>query len=173
MGRPVHVRMTKWGDRPHWEYRAVHLGADEHGDWFGCPRGTHHERPGLAFDSEVDKVVLAPRAGGWKASLYAPGMWVDTYVDVSTPPVFDGEVLRAIDLDLDVIRAADGSVFLDDEDEFVEHRVLFGYPDDVVREAEATAAWLLDAVRERRAPFDGVTASAWLARLADLADGRR
>lgn len=167
MGRPVRVRMTKWGDRPHWEYEGVHLGTDDHGEWFGFPAGTHHARPGLSFDSDVDCVSLLPREGWWFAGFYAPGIWVHTYVDVTTPGSWDGETLSAVDLDLDVIRRDDGSVFLDDEDEFVEHRDLFGYPAEVVADAEAGAAWLMDAVRERRAPFDG-TASAWLGRLAEL-----
>lgn len=168
MGRPVRVRMTKWGERPHWAYDGLLLGSDEHGDWLGFLAGTHHERPGLSFDSDVDCVTLVPRSGWWLAGFYAPGIWAHTYVDVATPAVWDGDTLRSVDLDLDVIRRDDGSVFLDDEDEFVEHRRLFGYPDDVVGEAERTAAWLLDAVREERAPFDGATASAWLRRLADV-----
>ena len=171
MGRPVRVCMTKWGDRPHWEFDGVHLGADEHGEWIGFPTGTHHARPGLAFDSAVDSVTLVPTDGWWLATLHAPGIWADTYIDLATPAVWDGDVLRSIDLDLDVIRRSDGTVYLDDEDDFLAHRELYGYPDDVVRAAETNAAMLLDAVRQRRAPFDGVTASAWLARLADLHGG--
>ena len=41
--------MTKWGDRPHWEFDAVLLGSDEHGDWLGIPGGTHMSRPGAAY----------------------------------------------------------------------------------------------------------------------------
>ena len=49
-----------------------------------------------------------------------------------------------IDLDLDVVRRrATGLVELRDEDEFAEHRARFGYPDDVVAEAQAAAGWLL------------------------------
>ena len=45
-GDPVEVRMTKWGDRPHWEFACLYLGDDEHGDWLGFPRGTQMTRPG-------------------------------------------------------------------------------------------------------------------------------
>ena len=34
-GDAVRVVMTKWGDRPHWEFDATYLGSDEHGDWIG------------------------------------------------------------------------------------------------------------------------------------------
>ncbi|WP_180935649.1 DUF402 domain-containing protein [Nocardioides ungokensis] len=37
-------------------------------------------------------------------------------------------MLRAVDLDLDVVRGRTGRVWIDDEDEFAEHRVRFGYP---------------------------------------------
>lgn len=162
--------MTKWGERPHWEFDATFLGSDEHGDWLGIPRGTHHARPGLAFDSEVDSVTLAPREGWWCATFHAPGIWCDTYVDMSTQPVWDGAVLRAVDLDLDVIRRADGSVYVDDEDEFAEHRVLFDYPAEVVAAAEASRDAVLDAVRRSAAPYDG-TAGRWLGVLSRLSGG--
>ena len=32
--------MSKWGDRPHWEFDALFLGSDRHGDWLGIPVGT-------------------------------------------------------------------------------------------------------------------------------------
>ena len=43
--------------------------------------------------------------------------------------------VTAVDLDLDVVRGWTGRVWVDDEDEFADHRVRFGYPADVVRMA--------------------------------------
>jgi protein associated with RNAse G/E len=51
---------------------------------------------------------------------------------MTTVPIFGTETITAVDLDLDVIRRHDGTVFVDDEDEFTEHRELYGYPVDVV-----------------------------------------
>ncbi len=48
-------------------------------------------------------------------------------------------MLRAVDLDLDVVRGNTGRVWVDDEDEFAEHRVAFDYPEDVVTSAVASA----------------------------------
>lgn len=160
--------MCKWGDRPHWEFDAVHLGADEHGTWLGLPRGTPLARPGAAFSTETDQVVLVPDAG-WVATFHAPGYAVATYVDITTVPVWDGAVLRCVDLDLDVIRSAEGDVWVDDEDEFAAHRVTYGYPDDVVAAAERGCAAVLDAVLHERAPYDGAAGGRWFARLAALA----
>ena len=103
-GTPIRCEMTKWGDRPHWEFDGVYLGADEHGEWLGFPEGTLNQRPGLELVSEVDAVTLVPAEGWYAATFHAPGIWCDLYVDIATPGEWDGTVLRAVDLDLDVIR---------------------------------------------------------------------
>jgi hypothetical protein len=157
--------MTKWGDRPHWEFDATYLGDDEHGDWIGIVAGTPMSRPGAAFDSTVDQVGLVPRDAGWLATFHAPGYGVLTYVDMTTVPVWDGTTLRAVDLDLDVVLPATGAAYVDDEDEFAEHRVVFGYPPEVVTLAEEACSWVLSGVRGRRPPFDGASSDRWLDRL--------
>jgi hypothetical protein len=166
--------MTKWGGRPHWEFEAVHLGGDAYGDWCGVPAGTVFLRPDAEYVSPVDQVMLAPAADAddrhWLATFHADGGVVEVYVDMTTPPEWDGPVLRAVDLDLDVVRDPDGRVWVDDEDEFAEHRVAFGYPADVVAQAERAAERIRDAVSGRVAPFDGTTHRAWLDRFAGAAD---
>jgi hypothetical protein len=157
--------MTKWGGRPHWEYDATFLGADEHGQWLGCPIGTFYARPGMAFLSDFAGVVLVPAGGvAHLAAFNDEHAGAATYVDMTTPPTWAGSVLQAVDLDLDVVKLHDGTVYLDDEDEFAEHQVTFGYPADVVAMAERSAAEVLSAVQQGTAPYDG-TADAWLAGL--------
>jgi protein associated with RNAse G/E len=84
-----------------------------------------------------------------------------------------------VDLDLDVIRmsptaaprvppgvaAAPGEIFIDDEDEFAEHQVAFGYPDDVVAAAQAACADVRRWAEQSVAPFDGVAPRVWLDRV--------
>ena len=160
--------MSKWGDRAHWEYDAVYLGSDEHGDWLGCPAETFYARPGLAFVATFSGVVLRPAGGAAHlAAFNDEHAQAAVYVDMTTPPVWDGTVLRAVDLDLDVVRRHDGTVYLDDEDEFAEHQVAYGYPADVVAMAERSAAEVLAAVRAETAPYDG-SHLPWAERLASL-----
>jgi len=165
-GDPARIELSKWGDRPHWELGATYLGSDEHGDWLGVPAGTLHARPGLSFVSEVDSVTLAPRDRPWCATFHAPGIWCTVYVDMTTPPSWDGTTLRAVDLDLDVIRGSDGVAWVDDEDEFAEHQITLGYPPEIVRLAETSRDAVLDDVRRGQPPFDLETPRAWLARVA-------
>lgn len=174
-GDDVRVVMTKWGDRPHWEYTARFLGSDPHGNWLGIPAGTMMTRPGATYVAPTDQVGLAPPPGpdadrGWLATFHAVDGPLRVYVDVTTPPVWDGAVLRTVDLDLDVVRDNTGRVWVDDEDEFAEHRSRFGYPDELVRAALAACDRVHADVAAARAPYDG-SADAWLARLRDVAAG--
>lgn len=165
-GDRVRVECRKWVDDPHWEFDAMRLGEDEHGVWLGVAKGTHLSRPGAAFDATHHHVVLAPYDAWFLATFYGdqPGRPVDVYVDIATPCEWRGDVLRAVDLDLDVIRGEHGRAWVDDEDEFAEHRVSLGYPDELVREASRSCAEVLSQVEDRTGPFDGV-ATEWLARL--------
>jgi hypothetical protein len=165
-GGPVRVVMTKWGDLPHWEYDAALLGRDPHGDWVGIPAGTPMGRPGATFTPPVDSVLLVPSGGsGWLATFYAPGFRVEVYVDITSPPRWDGPLLRATDLDLDVVRGEKGRVWVDDEDEFAAHRLTLGYPEELVAEASRTCTAVHAAVVDRTPPFDRDTPAGWLAHL--------
>jgi predicted RNA-binding protein associated with RNAse of E/G family len=70
---------------------------------------------------------------------------IDLYVDIVCPPQWrTPSQLRLVDLDLDVIRRRDGTVLIDDEDEFNEHAVSLGYPPQVAQSARDAA----DAIYE-------------------------
>ena len=183
-GTPIRCEMTKWGDRQHWQFEGIYLGADEHGEWLGFPQDTHNHRPDYEFHSEVDAVTCVPADGWYAATFHAPGIWCDLYIDITTPGQWDGTVLRAVDLDLDVIRMADplpakvyeaakeagrvaGETFVDDEDEFAEHQVAYGYPAEVVAAAQAECDRLVVAVRTGAAPYDG-SHRRWLDELSRL-----
>jgi uncharacterized protein len=163
--------LGKWGGRPHWEFDAVLLGTDEYGDWLGIEAGTRMARPGAEYVAPVPQVGLSPGPGpdedrGWLATFHARGGQVQVYVDMTTPPVWDGSTLTAVDLDLDVVRGNSGRVWVDDEDEFADHRVRFGYPDDVVRLAMGSCDRVRAAMLAGAAPYDGVTHLRWLDRLS-------
>ncbi|MDN4171473.1 DUF402 domain-containing protein [Nocardioides sp. SOB77] len=168
-GSRITVAMTKWGDRPHWRYDAVLLGSDAHGDWLGVAAGTSMTRPGASYVAPTDQVVLVPPAGpdlerAWVTTFHGEGGPIEAYVDITTPPAWDGATLRAVDLDLDVLRGLTGRVWVDDEDEFAEHRVSLGYPPQVCDLAVASCDRVRALVAAAHAPYDG-TAREWLARV--------
>jgi len=174
VGDRVRIEMEKWGGRPHWRFQATWLGVDRHGEWIGIPTGTPMSRPGMGLVSSNDQLGLVPSVDlpedqrWWLATFHAPDApRVSVYVDITTPPRWEGSVLRTVDLDLDVIRLVDGHVFVDDEDEFAEHQLQLGYPPDVVALAEATRDRVDAAIRRDDPPFDG-SHQTWLSLLDDL-----
>lgn len=168
-GSPVSVRVTKWGGGRHWEYEGVYLGVDEHGDWLGFPAGTHCARPAKSFDAQWAWVSLVPRHDAAHfASFNAEGHHEAIYVDMTTPPEWGGDVLRMIDLDLDVILLREERrLLLDDQDEFEEHQLAYGYPPEIISLAEDSAERVLAAVEAGEPPYDG-SAERWLAELERL-----
>ena len=168
--------MSKWGDRPHWQFRGSYLGRDRHGEWIGFPAGTTFTRPGARFEAVNDQVALVPARvdgsrPGWLATFHGPGGFlpvsgarvpIDLYVDMTTPASWHGDVLRAVDLDLDVVRGRSGRVWVDDEDEFAAHRRAYGYPPAVVDLALGACAAVSSAVRDGEPPFDGRAHLEWL-----------
>lgn len=154
----VHVVYRKYDGSLHWNHPALLLGEDEHGVWTGCPAGTRGSRgdePPVTWIQPF--VMLFPRDTWWTAIFNAAPHKFEIYCDVSTVPRWNDGRVTMVDLDLDVIRVReDGRVFLDDEDEFEEHRTRYSYPPGVVEDARAAAATLLEAVTARTAPFDSV-----------------
>ncbi|MBN9170197.1 MAG: DUF402 domain-containing protein, partial [Microbacterium sp.] len=81
----------------------------------------------------------------------------------------DGEP-TGVDMDLDVVRSREGRLWIDDRDEWDEHRVQYGYPLDIVEKLETLAVDLERRVAASAAPFDDATAAHWFARLDALDD---
>lgn len=159
----MRVVSTKWGGRPHWEFDALWLGTDEHGSWVGIPTGTPIARPGASVVTRQPQVSLFPDAG-YVATYYSDSGQPPcrVYVDVSTVPVVSQGLVSSVDLDLDVIVGNSGRVWVDDEDEFADHRVRWHYPDEVVSEAIRTCAAVQGAIERADPPFDGAAHVPWM-----------
>lgn len=169
-GTPVRVRGTKYDGSPHWAFDGVWLGADEHGDWIGFPVGTYFARPGAEFVADWPSLTLVAPAGWMPAFNLGHPRGLATYVDLVTVPEWradaSGFTVSYVDLDLDVVARDGEDAFIDDEDEFADHAIRFGYPLELVEGVRADADAVLAAVRRREPPFDGTTAVAWFERLA-------
>lgn len=177
------MRYRKWDGGPHWVFDTRYLGSDEHGAWVGYPAGTFFSRPGARFTAQGPGVGFFG-ANGWTPVLYRDhphGMRL--YIDLTTAPEWRtspdadaraGYEVTAVDMDLDVIAFVDGTreprgqSFIDDEDEFEEHQVRYGYPPSVVAKVRADADALLTAVRAGEPPYDEATAKRWFAVLDGL-----
>ena len=155
--QPVRVAYEKSDGRPHWEFDALRLGVDDHGVWLGVRRGTHQARPGLSVAAAADHVVLVAASGEHCTTFHSDRdrAAIEVYVDITCGHRWQDGRITMFDLDLDVIRRWDGTVVIDDEDEFAAHRVRFEYPDDVVESALAATQSLQSQLERESAPFDG------------------
>jgi uncharacterized protein len=158
-GRDVRLVFTKYDGSLHWHQTMKYLGDDEHGIWLGAPAGATAQRgdePAVRY--EAPSVQLIPAGQWWTAVFNDPPATAEIYCDISTPPRWTSpDEVTMVDLDLDVVRRRpDRHVLLDDEDEFVEHQVRYGYPQEVISQAEQAAAWLLAAVSAGAEPFGSV-----------------
>jgi hypothetical protein len=166
-GDVVAVRFGKWGGRPHWEMDARYLGSDDFGDWLGSPAGMPMRRPGWTTATDAECALFVPAVGDYVASFNGPDVPTAIYVDVTDRPRWDADTLRAVDLDLDVIKKWDGTLLVDDEDEFAEHQVQYGYPVEVVEAAQRSCDAVVAAIAGGREPWAGV-GHAWAALAASL-----
>jgi hypothetical protein len=152
----VRVHYRKYDGTAHRDYPARRLAVDQHGTWLGVTAGTasiYHGEPSV---EQIPFVLLVPRDTWWTAMFNPPPRTSEVYCDITSPARWEqGEdVVHLVDLDLDVVRRRhSGKVEVRDEDEFAEHRVRFGYPDEVVAPARAAAAWLRAALRDGVQPF--------------------
>ena len=94
------------------------------------------------------------------------------YIDLATVPSWaatdSGLEVSMVDLDLDVVERIGQAPYIDDEDEFLDHQRLFGYPDDVVAQVRKDADGLLADVQAARAPFREDVVRRWVEVLRDL-----
>ncbi|MDQ4214174.1 DUF402 domain-containing protein [Microbacterium sp. ASV81] len=176
-GTEVVFQFRKWDGSPHWRHECVYLGSDEWGEWLGQPRGWGSSRPGRSFVAGGPFVTLLPPSGDWALTANRHrGDGMRIYVDLAwdvRPGDVDGTpdplLFTGIDMDLDVVRVeGDRGTWIDDEDEWEQHRVHYGYPDEVQEHLLALTADLERRVRAQEAPFAEPVYGAWLDRLEAL-----
>ena len=138
------------------------------GWWYAVDEGVEYTRPGRSVTVPALQIGCHAR-DRWHAFLLHtrhPSHEYRVYVDITTVPMWrageDGvPELTAIDLDLDVIERMDGTVHLDDGDEFEEHVTELGYPDDVVAAARAEATRVLEEVHAGDPRYSDATLEHW------------
>lgn len=169
----VRIDFRKWGDKRHWQFSMQRLGEDEHGIWLWSPAGSPMQRADEPVrHSKSLNVKLIPEDKWWTA-IWGWGLPWDVYVDIITPPRWNGSTVTMVDVDLDVVRWSDGRVEVLDEEEFVAHQVELGYPERLIATARATTAKLALALEAEHEPF-GEVAVGWMdaaLTLAGDADG--
>lgn len=157
MPRPIRVESTKYDGSAHYRFDATLRS---------------HEGPLLTATVEAGTVMDGYRGDVEVRTAFTALFWTDrhynvyqnfqpvgaraivVYANVCTPARLDGDVIRWVDLDLDVFSNASGEVTLDDVEEFELHRERFAYPPQLVAEIFAARDELLRLARAGHYPFD-------------------
>jgi protein associated with RNAse G/E len=165
----VWATRRKWPDGPHYEALTTVLGEDAYGTWLGARTGTRVILPDRTERAaQFDVVTCVPREDWYMASFWSGHPEVAIYVDICTPATWTRERVTVIDLDFDVIAWTDAKgagIELVDEDEFEQHRVALGYPEDLQRNARRAASDVVARMRAGAPPFSVACATPWFAKL--------
>ncbi|HET6978615.1 MAG TPA: DUF402 domain-containing protein [Pyrinomonadaceae bacterium] len=76
------------------------------------------------------------------------------YCNVNQPPVFDGQILSYVDLDIDVLVAPDLTYKILDVEDFEENAKRYSYPNDVQLNARRALSELIELIEARAFPFN-------------------
>lgn len=156
-GETIIVRACKYDGREHRRWRAQLL---------------KREGPLLVLDAyfpeEVTHDLLGTIAVGTHSLEY---YWLDRwynifrfaqpcgelrnfYCNVNVPPALENDVLRYVDLDLDILVAPDYSYQVLDAEDFDQNAKLYGYPDEVRTNARRAVDELVKMIEAREFPFN-------------------
>ena len=141
------------------------LGEDSFGRWLGIRKGATWSSEAFTRSGVFENsfVKLVPAGTFWTACFQAVDPVVD--VDIVLPVLWTGDALEETDLELDILRSADGTVYVRDQEEFDHVRLNMGIPDDISAQAEATCKRLRELVERRVEPF-GEVGQEWLSRFS-------
>ncbi len=162
-GMPARVEFSKFDGTPHWVSTGTVLGRDEFGVWIGMPIGSVFTRPGARIVADNFTAMLASADRQFMLSRYSQAQSsVEQYVDLTTVPELSIEdstlVIRAIDLDLDVVLEFDATeAWIDDADEFAEHQVTMNYPESLIASTESETYRIREEMSSAVEPFNGVS----------------
>jgi protein associated with RNAse G/E len=120
------------------------------------------------FDEDIEHDLLGKISKGTVSTEYywldrwynifrfsdGKGLLRNFYCNINLPPVFDGQVLSYVDLDIDVLVAPDFSYRVLDFDDFEENAREYSYPADVIENAQHALTELISLVESRAFPFD-------------------
>jgi|GEM_PF-1527063 len=157
----IEIRGFKWPHRPTAVAMACLLGEDAYGRWLGVAKGkpwwaADGSRSGV-FESSLVKVI--PRGTFWTACFTSVDPVVD--VDIVLPVRWVDGAVEEVDLELDVLRFADGSVQVRDREEFDRVREAWPMPTELIVQAEETCERIRGLVEMGIEPF-GKVGRMWL-----------
>jgi len=75
------------------------------------------------------------------------------YCNINQPPIFDGEILSYVDLDIDVLVNPDSSFKVLDIEEFESNARRYLYPRELKEKAQQALTELVELIKSKAFPF--------------------
>lgn len=75
------------------------------------------------------------------------------YCNVNIPPIFEGSVLKYVDLDIDVVVWKDFSFHVLDRDEFEVNKIKYSYSPEIISKVDDTVEELITMINKKDFPF--------------------
>ncbi len=159
----IEVHSFKWPRRPTTVAAARLLGEDVFGRWLGITKGAPWRAADRSHSGVFERsfIKVVPNGSFWTACFNSVDPVVD--VDIVLPVRWADDTLEEIDLELDILRAANASVWVRDQEEFKRTREMWAMPQDIAAQAEATCEQVCTMVERGVEPF-GDVGRAWLSR---------
>ncbi|MFD1424199.1 uncharacterized protein DUF402 [Laceyella sediminis] len=104
------------------------------------------DRPSLEFFSFTEWFTAAMQ--------FENGQIVSYYCNVAMPSTVHGDVVRFVDLDLDLVKKAESDWQVVDEDEFRDNSVTYQYPEELIHQAVSSLDSLRLKIANGEFPFD-------------------
>jgi protein associated with RNAse G/E len=153
------IEARKYDGRLHYSLPAELIEDDGERLWFRSQRGglLQHFTRGWTepITRPSDMIFWRGRWYNIYSSNTPTGELTHYYCNAGLPPTLSDQTISFVDLDLDVRLMLDGQIEVLDEDEFIEHAALFGYPEAIQRGARQAIDDVIVLWRARQFPFDG------------------
>jgi uncharacterized protein len=159
----LEIQVVKWPDRRMGIARVKVLGEDQFGRWLGVVAGS----PWWVADGSdsgvfiTSFVKLIPVNTYWSVCFNHVDPIVD--VDIILPVHWRDDIVEEVDLELDVLRFADGTVSVRDQDEFDRVRAFYAMPAEIAERALTTCEEIRVMIELGEEPF-ATAGFAWLER---------
>ncbi|MRG28221.1 DUF402 domain-containing protein [Laceyella tengchongensis] len=153
----IKLQALKYPDILHYEWEGECLERTDDGMLVWCKPGrklVHHtknkvyvmDRPSLEYFSFTEWFTAAMQIENGQIASY--------YCNVAMPATVHGNVVRFVDLDLDLVKKAESDWQVVDEDEFRDNSVTYQYPEELIHQAVSSLDSLRLKIANGEFPFD-------------------
>ncbi|SNZ14166.1 protein associated with RNAses G and E [Terribacillus aidingensis] len=154
----IHLKSYKYPNIPHYEWKGQLLQKKPDYAMVLCEKGRElkHHTKGITFTIDVTSLEYFFFKEGFTVAMeVGAGEILSYYCNIATPSVFEGDELRYIDLDLDLIKKRNENWQVIDKDEFESNAVKYSYPPDLKSYALKSLELLRKRINTASFPFDG------------------